>query len=535
MTTAPTIGGDLVAPSPEAHVAPRQPRGTPYLLPVVAVLSSLFVLLYLYVALHRIGHPFELEWMEGGVLGHVDRVRQGQAIYTAPSLSFVPYLYTPAYYWVAAGCTFLLGDDFLSLRVVSVVASLALLWGIASLTHRDSWDRWTPLLAVGLFAACFEISGAWLDLAREDSLCLALLVGGLAVARRLPDASGAPAARRAVGAAALLALACLTKQVALLPALAAVVFVALRGHRRTAVVLGGSLAAVLVGAGTVLQLSSHGWFVRYVVLLPSRHEVARSEVAGFFTHDLLVAVPIVLGLAVLGLLACWRSERDAFAFHALVGTAMVACAWLARLHTGGYDNVLLPAYAELSVLAAIGAARTLRSRRPMVPAGVALLVAVQLALLAYDPRPMLPSIADRQAGEQVLAGLRALPGPVYLPGHPSYAVAAGFPATTQSAALEDVLRAPGDGTDVMLATELSDAVAQQRFGAIVVDSAWGLSYLPDDLCRYYRPDHELLPAGDPRLEPVTGTITRPDVVWLRRDDTTGPDCSAGGGSPGDRP
>ena len=46
---------------------------------------------------HRVAYPYDLEWMEGGMLHHALRIQQGQGIYNPPSIDFIPYLYTPLY------------------------------------------------------------------------------------------------------------------------------------------------------------------------------------------------------------------------------------------------------------------------------------------------------------------------------------------------------------------------------------------------------------------------------------------------------
>ena len=39
---------------------------------------------------HRWNYPFDLEWMEGGMLVHVDRLRSGEGLYVPPSADFIP-------------------------------------------------------------------------------------------------------------------------------------------------------------------------------------------------------------------------------------------------------------------------------------------------------------------------------------------------------------------------------------------------------------------------------------------------------------
>jgi 4-amino-4-deoxy-L-arabinose transferase-like glycosyltransferase len=75
-----------------------------------------YIGLYLSLAWSRVSYPFELEWMEGGSVGHVRRLLAGQQIYVAPSLDFIPYPYPPFYYYVSAAAAHLFGLTFGSLR-----------------------------------------------------------------------------------------------------------------------------------------------------------------------------------------------------------------------------------------------------------------------------------------------------------------------------------------------------------------------------------------------------------------------------------
>ena len=69
-------------------------------------------------------YPYDLEWMEGGMLHHAQRIHGGLGIYVAPSIEFIPYLYTPLYpsllalFGGAFGISYTLGRAF-SVRVAS--------------------------------------------------------------------------------------------------------------------------------------------------------------------------------------------------------------------------------------------------------------------------------------------------------------------------------------------------------------------------------------------------------------------------------
>src|SRR5262245_21490265 len=97
-----------IVASQAAHTALGFPgvmlRRRPHLLLDVAALllaGALLVPLLLLWA-RRAAHPFDLEWMEGGMLAHAWRIQHGLPLYDAPAAEFVPYLYPPGYAAVLA-------------------------------------------------------------------------------------------------------------------------------------------------------------------------------------------------------------------------------------------------------------------------------------------------------------------------------------------------------------------------------------------------------------------------------------------------
>src|SRR5262245_18345694 len=89
---------------------------------LLAALAAWYVGVFLYVAVRRLGFPYEIEWMEGGIYEHVARVLEGKPLYVAPSLEFTPYIYTPLYYWVGAASVALFGPGLPALRAVSLLS-----------------------------------------------------------------------------------------------------------------------------------------------------------------------------------------------------------------------------------------------------------------------------------------------------------------------------------------------------------------------------------------------------------------------------
>src|SRR5262245_13820879 len=94
---------------------------------VALALPALYQLLLLGTAIAgRVGYPYDLEWMEGGMLHHALRFQAGEGIYTEPSIEFIPYLYTPLYPALLATFGSVFGLTYTLGRVMSVLSLLGI-------------------------------------------------------------------------------------------------------------------------------------------------------------------------------------------------------------------------------------------------------------------------------------------------------------------------------------------------------------------------------------------------------------------------
>ena len=88
----------------------------------------------------------------------------------SPRLHYVPYPYSPLYFWVSGALARVTGVGFLPLRLVSLVSSLGLCAVLVRIVWRETGDVVAGVVASGLFTATFAVSGAWFDIGRVDSL-----------------------------------------------------------------------------------------------------------------------------------------------------------------------------------------------------------------------------------------------------------------------------------------------------------------------------------------------------------------------------
>ncbi len=461
---------------------------------------------YVGVALARLGYPGHLEILEDNSLIEMRRILAGQQLYPAPSAGYVPDGYPPLYFAVSAAVASVLGQSYLPLRLVSLVASLACLAILGRLVQRETGSRGAGLAAAGLLAATYFATYTWFDLGRVDSLFLALSMAGLYAAR------WAGRTRGAVVAGLLLGAAFCTKQSALAEGVAVLVALAAGPRRRLAVPAAIAYAAVVGGSTLALGLASRGWYVYYVFEQMSQHALNPSAASQFWVSELLPTLAVALCAALLGV------RRMPFILVA-GGAALLAESFAARAQSGSNLNDLLPAYLAVAMLAGLA----MGGRSPVLPGGApgrlaraharvagmapfaqiarwragptgrwipvaaSVLVIVQIGLLASGFRlsQAFPPGTDIAANQRLVAAARLLGGTVAIPAAPGTAVEAGLPPTEDQVASADVMRASDQSAKAIFTASLAQAVATQKYSAIITEFYGDLRGFPADLPLYY--------------------------------------------------
>lgn len=481
---------------------------------LVAIASGTAILFVLGLAFERIRYPFELEWMEGGVLDHVRVVLQGQPLYRRPSLEFTPFIYTPLYYWVCAAASKVFGLSLAVARGVSLLCAAGAMAVAGHLVWRESGNRLAGLVTAGLMAAAYGTVGFWYDLARIDSLMLLLWLGACSLARLRRTMGGS------VAASLLLVAAFFTKQTALALAIPVLVYLIVE-RRRQGLVATGVYAALVTGIVVAWDASTGGWFSYYVFTLPRHHPMLWSRwrplLLDFFWEP--VAVLVLLSLvAVLG--PSLRAKgRPVWQFYGLLLALAMKSSYAALLHEGGFVNVLIPAYAALSIGAGLGFAWVVKEAPGTLASSLAQ-IAVVLALvgLSYDTRTALPAAAELQANRAAAKQLASQPGPVLLVSTRSFA-GDNSPMQAHAMALSDVLKATDDLYSQGLRLQMLHAIEERRWAAVVMDEGLGMlsSELVEAIRGSYRFERRLYPEGARYLgKTKVGLSTRPEEIWVRR-------------------
>jgi hypothetical protein len=505
-----------------AFLASPQVVGSLELLLTAAIVVASLVPLsrFVQVALLRDAYPFDLEWCEGGILGHIRVILEGQHIYREPSLEFTPYIYPPLYYYVSALPSLLLGAGHFAPRLVSLVSILGCFVLLGRWVRDETDDPVAGLAAVGLLSATYQLTGFWFDLARVDAFFLLLVLSSHMTAR------GATRPAHAVLVGVLIAAAVFTKQLGIPLAVPALLRLTLRSPR-LALIAGGVSAALVLIAALSFNISSHGWFLYFVMDLPSRHQVELSRfwpsLQLFFLSS---TFPMTLaGLALLCGIAFRRPHWQSWLFHAVFVGLACATSFLPFLKDGGYPNGLIPAYCALALASGIGLGRlrqaglgsALDTLGPRL-IGCAVLL-LQFATLDYDPKLALPSKADLEANKEVMSRLSALEKPLFFTGSSFYTrTAGGVPMITDSMGLIDIFKGGGPQA-AHLDVVLTEAIRQHRFKTIVFDRVVG--FLPLKYVAMIR--EEYVPRGSvlhdlpsDAIWPKSGAALRPDAIWVAR-------------------
>jgi hypothetical protein len=484
---------------------------------VLWAIALAYLVVYLVIALTRMSYPFELEWMEGAVVDHVRWILAGRQPYVEPSIEFVPFPYNPLYYYVCAAFSKFLGVGFFPLRLVSFLSSIGTILAIYWFVKNGTGSATGGVLAVGLFAAAFRAGGAWYDVARMDSLFIFLLLAGVYLLLHRNSVGGH------VVAGVLVSLSFLTKQTALAVAVPLAICCVICLPRRLKAVFPVTFFTVAAAGALVLNAASGGWYRYYAFGSAGYHEYGGRYYWKFWTHDLLGCVPVALAFSLLYLVGVTRGSRSANAkLYWVFFVSMVGTAWVSRLHMGGYDNVLIPAYVAIAVGFGLGAGvlfpangrgsgtvtvDSLGGRSGKLHGLVVVLCAAQLVFLSYDPREQIPTEADREAGRQLVRILEAIDGEILMPHHGYLPALAGKRTSFHEIALWDVLRAGDPTVANRFLTELSDALRDGRYRAIVIDRG-----LFDQIVV---PSHYVATGKifeDDVFWPVTGKRTRPETV-----------------------
>lgn len=447
----------------------------------------------------RIFYPYQLEWMEGGEIEHIIRLLEGKCIYCPPSLDFIPYIYTPLFYYIGIPFLKIFGTGFYSIRIVSILAFILLLITTYAIVFKATNNRFWSLVAVGFLAFSYSTTGFWYDVARVDTVANLFML--LSFFFLLEEDS-----TKNLLSAFFAFCAFYTKQSFIFIHLILLFGLFVRNKRLFYIHIAIYFALILVS--TLFEsLISNGWYIFWNFTLPAYHHWIWTRVITFWSVDVLPYYSISLAL-ILGYLLVHKKNvfknKEIYFLLFLIGTLFNS--YFLRLHYGGYLNVLIPFIVSLAIFLPIVAFRLQQMFNSKNFETILLtLVLVQFSLLIYDFRTPIPTEKDRADIEYLLDNFKRVEGDVYLMGYNFVQRYIGKRDFPHYVLVNDLLI-----TDVKekkdFEMELINSLKTHRFSAILLDEDLVLKYLEE---YYYKTNrvfyHRVF---------NTKNVFRKEVVWL---------------------
>ena len=458
---------------------------------IVIGLAGILIGTTAYAMGARLAYPFELEWMEGAMVVHVERLATGQSLYVEPTLAFVPFAYPPLYFYLCAALALVIGVGFPALRIVSIAATAITGVTVASIARRSGGEA-AALAACAAYAGAYGLSDAWFDLGRVDALYVMLL----AITCLLAIRAATPRDWALAGAVASLAF--MTKQPAVI-AVAPLALYLLVIDRRAALAFIGTFVVLTLTFVLVLSAATGGWSMYYVFELPRLRFAVSSRSArmlSFWTADLVPFAVALLGGTFLAII-----KREWRCLALVVG--LILSAWSSRLEGGAWNNTVMPAYLGCAVLVGLGMRDD--AGRPILRYGLA---ALQLLVVLYDPRPFVPTAPHLDGGAAFLKSVQSMRSPVWIVDHGYWSTLAGGQEAAHGWAVTDVLWADSGPVGRKLELEVRQAIERRRFSSIVVDDEG--SWFFKDIAAHYRRTGEVRAGA-----PLSGARREPHYLYER--------------------
>lgn len=438
----------------------------------------------------------------GAMVDHAIRVRDGLPTFCEPDDRFMPVVYTPLYYHLAAAAMHVVADPLRACRATALgLVALAAL-ALALFAWRTTRSAWVGASVLLLAAAGDRACEFFYDAPRTDP------AAALFAAVAIVAAATFTRPRSGIVVGALLCLAFWGKQSTALFSAAFCALLLLENWRR-ALVAGATFGALTGLSVWAENVATGGWFWRQAIALTGEHDLPFDRLKETLAQDWLgPLLPSLIGVALVAaaLFAPRRAAPDGDARRRLrilfLGTlAMALFTTVSRTRTGATAKILIPIVLLLAALLPMGAwwieARCAGAPRGRLLGALARLgVAAVLALAWFPVERALPTAEQTKQWKELLAVVDAYSakGQVWL--YPWGYVTTRMPGQSMrpmQLALEDWLGVRGKTTGNPPPPKLVAAIERGEFAAIIAPARAKARWPRPVIDRAYQLDHELAP------------------------------------------
>ena len=303
----------------------------------------------------RSTYPFDLEWMEGGVLAHAWRLAHGKQIYVDPGPDFIPMIYPPGYPAIVGGLGSIFGISHGLGRFVSAIGTLSACSAIIWVMQRRWRAGWAGVLGAAIFLGTYPRSGAFMDMVRPDATFVGLTAWATAL-------SFEKEAKHHRAAGIMLCLAFIVKHNAASFGFPLALGIWARHSWREALRFGlWAAVPALVFVGWA-QWWSSGHFLTWILTVPQSHPMAEPRVFPGSIREMGNTMGVSLGMLSIWLLSvgsrfATRVPVPALVIAPAVG-AMFSMWWISNLPK--VEGIMPPhRYEALAAYAFLGAGAVL--------------------------------------------------------------------------------------------------------------------------------------------------------------------------------
>ena len=475
---------------------------------LIVIASSWFVLVFVYVVAQRLFYPFELEWIEGVTVNSIIRISRGQPLFLPPNAEFIPLIYTPLYFFLSGILAKFFGIGFWLPRLVSVLSALLIGYLIYKIVTKETRNIFAGFVASAAFFASYQITGAWIDTAKPDSLCMVFILLGCYLLQRKEESN-----KYVIVSAIFLCLAFFTKQSAVFFIITTALYL-LKTDRIKGLMFSLAVFLILCSCTLWLNHSTNNWFWTYMFTLPSKQPTFPIRYFIYLT-ELIGIIPFLLPF-----ICTWLFIKTSRKFISLNLLSLWGFSFLAALaasaamrqHQGGFSNAFIPIMVFSAIVIGIVIGKIYKAGNGLLRNLLCASLLLQFIFLIYNPLKHIPSPQDYNDGEKFIEELRNIKGDVFVTHHAFYPVMVGKKMYAHLMPIWDIFISDPN----FLPDDLLSMVNNRKIPAIILPfEISGNLKLPlfKSIYDNYYPARQIDYKKRGTFLPITGYKIRPKIIY----------------------